>query len=525
MAQENVLVSDSKITPYMKSFKVFDFLDGIRSDSDRGLYSFYGQTTPITKYISIENIENSDPITIHSQKHGIKIGDKIRIFGVQGMNELQGLENNTYTVLTILDENSFQIPLDSTSFSTYIGGGEIEIQTRDLDCSDSDLAKIHNNMLGIKRISFDDVSAVIERQNWKDGIVFNRFQSYQFNDCQNYEYPYYCVNDSGDVYICIFDGGEGRLSVVEPTHTTPEPLLYSDTYVWQYLYSLDLQNNKFVSDDYIPVYDLCVDNGNGQWSVQNYSNYTGKILSVEVVDAGNNYVDGTYNLKINGDGEYGSIQANVVDGVVDSVEITNVGQNYTYMNAHLRNDGVVYSSDGKGAEFKINLEPVGTIGKNAFHILNVNKVQIRSEFDDNEGETFMINNDYCVFGLLHGPRLNNGSFAKDKSYDMRNHITLANSPASFAIDEVISNNDSESVLTEIGGLSSEILKTLKTSPNDFKVGDVISGNRSGATNTIAEISKSEIVFGSGYILFFKILKKSITRNQNQKEVYNITLSF
>jgi hypothetical protein len=79
------------------------------------LFSNVRQTTTITA------ITKANPCAITAPAHGLTTGDKVGIFDVLGMTELNG---NRYTV-TVTDADNFTINVDSTGFTTYTVSGTI----------------------------------------------------------------------------------------------------------------------------------------------------------------------------------------------------------------------------------------------------------------------------------------------------------------------------------------------------------------------------------------------------------------
>lgn len=76
---------------------------------------------------SINNIQLTDAgdptlgLTISSGKHGLVNDQKIFIYGVQGMQDINDLELN----VTVVDEDTFTVLVNATDFGTYTSGGQI----------------------------------------------------------------------------------------------------------------------------------------------------------------------------------------------------------------------------------------------------------------------------------------------------------------------------------------------------------------------------------------------------------------
>jgi hypothetical protein len=68
---------------------------------------------------TITGVTLANPCVITAPNHGIKSGTPVLISGIQGTVELNG---NTYTI-TVIDQNSFSIGIDSSLFTAYLSGG------------------------------------------------------------------------------------------------------------------------------------------------------------------------------------------------------------------------------------------------------------------------------------------------------------------------------------------------------------------------------------------------------------------
>ncbi len=167
---------------------------------------------------------------------------------------------------------------------------------------DEVLYTAYDEMIFGKRVSADDVSAVVPRYNWNYGSVYTPYRSNQTLT----NVPFYvCVNavSAYHVFKCL-DNNNGANSLVAPdvTQTSPDDEFYStqeDGYVWKYMYSVNLTTfNKFSTSEFIPVV------ANGQVSGNAVS---GAIDVIQVTYRGSNYntfLTNTFNssdLRVGGD--------------------------------------------------------------------------------------------------------------------------------------------------------------------------------------------------------------------------------
>ena len=74
---------------------------------------------------TIENISLAIPCNVNAAQHGQSTGNVIYIYGAQGMKEING---GPYTI-TVVDENNFTLDgIDSTSYSSYTGQGNVYLR-------------------------------------------------------------------------------------------------------------------------------------------------------------------------------------------------------------------------------------------------------------------------------------------------------------------------------------------------------------------------------------------------------------
>lgn len=114
---------------------------------------------------------------------------------------------------------------------------------------------VYDNMIFGKRIGINDVSLVIDRNNYVANTVYDMYDD-QVEFSNN---SYVCVNNGAysHVFKCLFNNG-GSPSTYEPNFadTDADDQLYvtTDNYVWKYMYSVtDAKVAKFGSTSYFPV--------------------------------------------------------------------------------------------------------------------------------------------------------------------------------------------------------------------------------------------------------------------------------
>ncbi len=121
---------------------------------------------------------------------------------------------------------------------------------------DNTLYTPYDEMIFGKRVTVNDVMAVVPRFNWTSGEVYTPYRS----SANLVGQPFYvCVNATSEYHVfkCLDNNG-GAVSNAQPTRsqTDADDEYYStqDGYVWKYMYTLDsTMFNKFATQDYMPV--------------------------------------------------------------------------------------------------------------------------------------------------------------------------------------------------------------------------------------------------------------------------------
>ena len=96
---------------------------------------------------------------------------------------------------------------------------------------------ITNNMIFGKRISQQDVSHMVERNEWTSGIVYDMYEHDADMTTKTF-YVYAPDGDDWNVYKCL-SNGYGAVSTVMPTGRDKKPIESPvDGYLWQYMTSV-----------------------------------------------------------------------------------------------------------------------------------------------------------------------------------------------------------------------------------------------------------------------------------------------
>jgi hypothetical protein len=166
--------------------------------------------------------------------------------------------------------------------------------------------RIWDEIIALKKITGEFVSHVIPRINW-DATGETIYAPYDDADGELHLHPtaadidagnlggftpgpIYVMTDEFHVFKCLRNGN-GSKSTEKPTLPGGAPWIIetSDGYKWKYIYSVPASlTEKFVTDNWIPVFTLEADDGSNQWLVQQDA-VDGSVNSFDITDAGSLY--------------------------------------------------------------------------------------------------------------------------------------------------------------------------------------------------------------------------------------------
>lgn len=309
--------------------------------------------------------------------------------------------------------------------------------------------QIWDEMLGLKKISPNDVSLVIPRSDWKPRTIFAVFDD---SDAHLYQRPtledvqkarssttsaeiadpalgyrkagnFYALNSLNELFVCLSNNG-GGISTVEPTRSgDPTNLVVSpgDNYVWKYITTITSGDAvKFLTDVWIPVKTITVDNGTGQKQVQDAAK-SGEVLGVIVTNTQNsdetpaifpNIYEGliTILLSENNPGKEATVVTNAIEdqnayaGYQLHITNTTTGTNYIFnvtsyvvdelsgQNRLLIDGNFVTSGFAVGQQYTAKILPKltvysnGTISPIVAPVVDSGSKQIKSVVVTNSGE-------------------------------------------------------------------------------------------------------------------------------------------
>ena len=151
---------------------------------------------------------------------------------------------------------------------------------------------VWRGMVGLKKISNNDVSFAISRYNWTANTVYAQYSNVDPNLTSK---QYFVYTSNNNVYKCLYNNG-GSPSTVQPTGQSTSSTSTSDGYTWKFMYNVtSAEQNRYQSGNFVPVKKLTSDDSSPQWAVQQAA-ANGSVDVLDVIDGGSNYLIATGNV-------------------------------------------------------------------------------------------------------------------------------------------------------------------------------------------------------------------------------------
>ncbi len=335
--------------------------------------------------------------------------------------------------LRILNAKKFvqEVTSQSNSYYSFVGltnpeqydinWNEEPVQPRD---SFNDENHIWDTMIGLKKISPEDVRYAINKTQWESGNTYDMYRhnitrdrlSQPTESTSLYSSNYYVINRDYRVYICLQNGTSpenpnGSPSLDEPLFTDLEPReagTSGDGYIWKYLYTIPPNDIvKFDTLDYITVPTDWETNEEYQ-AVRNNALLGGQLKSTVILNRGANLGDPGRiytGIKVIGDGS--GAEATIVissQSTVESVVLSKGGSGYTFAKLDLSTGSFPISSSGDNPDIEVIIPPQYGHGYNIYRELGTTKVLVFSQIrNDLANPDFIVGNKISQIGLVSNP--------------------------------------------------------------------------------------------------------------------------
>lgn len=207
--------------------------------------------------------------------------------------------------------------------------------------TDKNVRQYYKDIIGLKRITSDDIRIVIPRINWKVDTVYDEYDDAvnmvdDKSPTTNDFYKFYVVTDEGNIYKCIFNN-HSSASTVKPTGNELGVIETSDGYKWKYMYTVKSDDiKKFMTSSFIPCYRLLADDRSRQWLVQKNA-VDGAIHNIKFSGTGTFDQNNPPEVVVTGDGTGCTAKAIVNSkGQLTNIAVTSSGKGYTTATASLK---------------------------------------------------------------------------------------------------------------------------------------------------------------------------------------------
>ena len=438
----------------------------------------------------------------------------------------------TFVDLRINNAEQFKESVSEPTQNTkiYLTFGKVDAWANDAspNVANSSVATVYeiwSNMIGGKKILGNDVQHMIPRFNWTANNVYTAYDHMNSN-LYDGNTQFYVINSDYSVYKCIANANSLN-STVEPTSVNPAiTSATSDGYLWKYMYTLnDYEKTRFLTDSYIPVKTLTVNDGSVQWTVQQNAE-KGSIEHIEVTNSGSNYTNiSNVTITITGDGSSATAipVLNTSSNIVASIIMTNPGTNYTYATVSITDTGI-----GSGAIARAIISPLGGHGSDPLYELGGKNIMISTRIQYSENGILPETNDLRQIALLKDPYLRSTSNVSTNIAILQATSITALGSGNYIQDEIVYQGASLATSTYKGRVVSwnsttNKLLLINTQGNPVASQSII-GSSSFTVRTISGIEDSNLEKYTGKILYVDNIKP-VTRSSDQLEEYRILIKF
>lgn len=369
------------------------------------------------------------------------------------------------------------------------------------------IKKIFKNIFVAKQIHSNDISPVIPRVDWAQGIVYDYYRDdidlTEKDTNGNNVYNYYVKNKFDQVFKCLWNNNTQSSSsepFFEPgSYNTNNIYTGLDGYKWKYIYTIDTGSKvKFMDSSWIPV-----PVGSNTPTPLLTSAGAGSIDVINVTNGGNGYdtSNAVVTVTITGDGTGATATANVSGGLIRDIIVVTPGSNYTFANV------AITSALGANAIAIAPTSPIGGHGFDPISDLGCSHVMFTSEFNGTEGGILPTNIDFHQLGLIINPTTSSLSPnpANGAIYSTTTDFVVAPGFGAYTNDEVVFQGTSVNNSTFTGRVLS-----FDATTNVIRVLNIVGtptlnapifGSTSSTTRTLMTFTPPNFTIFSGYLSF------------------------
>ena len=393
-----------------------------------------------------------------------------------------------------------------------------------------------NSLQSVKKV--EATSLVVPRNTWSSGRIYSQY------DDQQGGYPtlpYYVMNESRQVYVCLETGrdatGAASPSTEQPTHANLDSRREADGYVWKFLFTISAERaNNFLSANFMPTLLQGATDSNStgiqlkQAAVQNAAT-PGEILSIIVTDGGAGYTsvptatiadpngsNASFNITI--DSATGQVVRIRMDDSTNG-DVAGHGAGYTNPTISITGGGATLN-----ATARVVLGPDSGIGRDPREDLKSASVMFHAELKGTDSD-FIVNQDFRQVGLMRDIQDNAGQIFTDTTGNALKSMRLSAIITEFTADKIIRGNTTlaEAYIDEV---DSDILYYHQTNATGFvafQTGELIEETNGAGEGTVDSAAiLPEVLPSTGEVLFIDN-RSPVDRSTAQNEDVKVIIQF
>jgi hypothetical protein len=384
--------------------------------------------------------------------------------------------------------------------------------------------EVWRDLISGKKITGNDITLAIKRVNWTANVVYTQYDD-TANNLYDTNTQFYVLTSDYNIYKCLYNNNSSN-STSMPTYTSfSSTSTEADGYIWKYMYTLNTkERQRFLSDNWMPVKTLTLDDGSPQWGIQTAA-VDGAIDVILVSNSGTNYTN-TSNvvITISGDGTGASATGyvNTVSNTLANVIVTSRGTGYTFAIATVSGGG------GSGATVRPVIGPYGGHGKNPVYELGGSNILIDVLFKGTESGYLAANNDYRQVSIIKDPLMYGSTTVFSNTiFSQTLTLAVAGSGPEYVDDEYVYQGASLSSSTFSGRIllwdsANNIMKL--TEYTGSPTTSTLNGQTSGAYRYITSTINPDLKNRSGEVLYIDNIQP-VTRAVDQTDNFKIVIKY
>jgi len=397
------------------------------------------------------------------------------------------------------------------------------------------LKNTFKNMFAVRRITSNDISPVIERNDWESGTVYDYYNDNvdMFEtDSNGYLIKHFYIKNRYDqVFKCLWNVN-GSESTVEPyfqpgNYNTNNVFTGADGYKWKYIFTVDSGSKlKFMDTSWIPV--PVGDNTPSPFTPAG----AGNIDVINLTDGGSLYdpANAVISVTVTGDGTGATATAIVPTGMnaISEIRVESTGSNYTYANVSIT------SSQGFGAQAFAPTSPIGGHGYDPISELGCTRVMFSIEYDGSENDVVPTDVTYHQVGIVSNPTLKSLADsqlgyvpASGDIYKTYTEFVVAPGFGVYTNGEIVYQGERTNQTFYGTVLSfdpaSNIIRVLNMSGTPV-LNQSIKGQTTNTSRTLLQYNEPDFQIFSGYISYIEN-RTSVQRSSDGIEQYKFVLGY